>query len=575
MREIELLKLLLIKKGIFSFIKKYKLGEENECNYTSKHIYKFCFKWDGLSRLHPFIFLIQEIKRGGKMLKINGEDLKISDVLKVARDRGEVDLQEEAIQKVKKSRNQVEDLVKANKVVYGITTGFGSFSDTKISPEEAIKLQENLIESHSAGTGDLLHVEVVRAMMLLRANALAKGHSGIRYSTLKLLLDMLNKEVHPLVPSQGSVGASGDLVPLAHMSLALLGKGEVEFRGKYIAADEALEQVGLKPIKLKSKEGLALINGTQMMGALGSIALFEADRLSKYADIALSLTMEALKGIAAPFNELIHKLRPHPGQGIVAKNIKKLVKGSSLVLDEREDRVQDAYTIRCAPQVHGASRDSITHVFEIFNREINSATDNPLLFPDEDKVISGGNFHGQPLALSLDYLTLAVSELGNISERRVARLVDGNLNYGLPMFLTEYGGLNSGYMIAQYTAASLVSENKVMSSPASIDSITTSANQEDHVSMGSISANKIQKVIENLKSILAIELIVAAQAVEFRTNDISDLGEGTKIIYDYIRTKVPALNGDRIISKDIAEAKKIVENSELIEILIEKEIELE
>ncbi len=509
------------------------------------------------------------------MLKINGENLEIYDVLKVAREREKVGLEEEAIKRVEKSRDQVEKLVADNKVVYGITTGFGSFSDTKISPEEAVKLQENLIESHSAGTGDLLPVEAVRAMMLLRANALAKGYSGIRYSTLKLLLDMLNKDVHPLVPSQGSVGASGDLVPLAHMSLALLGKGEVEFGGKYILADEALRQVGLKPIKLKSKEGLALINGTQMMGALGSIALFEADRLLKYADIALSLTMEALKGIAAPFNELIHQVRPHPGQAVVAKNIKKLVKGSSLVLEKREDRVQDAYTIRCAPQVHGASRDSIEHVFDIFNREINSATDNPLLFPDEDKVISGGNFHGQPLALSLDYLSLAVSELGNISERRVARLVDSNLNYGLPMFLTEYGGLNSGYMIAQYTAASLVSENKVMSSPASIDSITTSANQEDHVSMGSISANKIQKVVENLKSILAIELIVAAQAVEFRTNDISDLGDGTKIIYDYIRDRVPALNGDRILSKDIADAKKIVESGELIEILADKGIELE
>ena len=508
------------------------------------------------------------------MLKINGGNLQISDVLKVARERGEVGLEEGAIERVKKSRNQVEDLVKANKVVYGITTGFGSFSDTKISPEEAIELQENLIESHSAGTGDLLPVEVVRAMMLLRANALAKGHSGIRYSTLKLLLEMLNKEVHPLVPSQGSVGASGDLVPLAHMSLALLGKGEVEFRGEFIPADKALKKVGLKSIKLKSKEGLALINGTQMMGALGSIALFEADRLLKYADIALSLTMEALKGIAAPYDDLIHKVRPHPGQGLVAKNIKKLVKNSSLVLDEREDRVQDAYTIRCAPQVHGASRDSIAHVFEIFNREINSATDNPLLFPDEDRVISGGNFHGQPLALSLDYLSLAVSELGNISERRVARLVDSNLNYGLPMFLTEYGGLNSGYMIAQYTAASLVSENKVMSSPASIDSITTSANQEDHVSMGSISANKIQKVVENLKSILAIELIVAAQAIEFRTNDINDLGDGTKIIYNYIRDRVPALNGDRVIAKDIAEAKKIVESDELIDLLIKKGVEI-
>ncbi len=509
------------------------------------------------------------------MLKINGGNLKISDVLKVARERESVSIQEEAIEKIRKSRNQVENLVKENKVVYGITTGFGSFSDTKISPEEAVKLQENLIESHSAGTGELLPVEVVRAMILLRANALAKGHSGIRYSTLKLLLDMLNKEVHPLVPSQGSVGASGDLVPLAHMSLALLGKGKVEFAGKEVPADEAMKKVGLKPIQLKSKEGLALINGTQMMGALGSIALSEAIRLLKYSDIALSLSMEALKGILAPFNELVHRVRPHPGQGIVAENIRRLVKNSSLVLEEREDRVQDAYTIRCAPQVHGASRDSLEHVLEIFEREINSATDNPLLFPDEGKVISGGNFHGQPLALSLDYLSLAVSELGNISERRVARLVDNNLNYGLPMFLTEYGGLHSGYMIAQYTAASLVSENKVMSSPASIDSITTSANQEDHVSMGSISANKIQKVIENLKSILAIELIVAAQAVEFRTNEISDLGDGTKIIYNYIRDRVPALDGDRIIAQDIADAKKIVESDELLNLLIAKGIELE
>ncbi|MGM0421022.1 MAG: histidine ammonia-lyase [Bacillota bacterium] len=506
------------------------------------------------------------------MIKINGKQLGIKDVTAVARDRIEVELTNEARKKVDRAREMVDKLVQDNKVVYGITTGFGSFSDTKISPEEVLTLQENLIKSHAAGTGEPLAEEVVRAMILLRINALAKGHSGIRYSTLKLLIDFLNKEIHPIVPSQGSVGASGDLVPLAHISLALLGKGEVLYRGKKMKASEALDKAGLKPVKLASKEGLALINGTQMMGALGVLAVNDAVRLCKIADIALGLTMEGLKGILAPYDDLIHQVRPHPGQRIVAENIRNFVKKSSLVLSEREDRVQDAYTIRCAPQVHGASRDSIKHVQEILAREINSATDNPLLFPEENKVISGGNFHGQPLALGLDYLSLAVSELANISERRVARLVDGNLNYGLPMFLTEHGGLNSGYMIAQYTAASLVSENKVLSSPASIDSITTSANQEDHVSMGSISARKVRKVIENLTAVLAIELAVAVQAIEFRTSNINDLGEGSKIVFSYIRDMLPSLEKDRILAHDIETMIDIVKGADLLKLLEDKKI---
>ncbi len=500
------------------------------------------------------------------MIIIDGESLSIKELIKVARDGEKIKLKAQSSEKIKKSRKIVEEFVENNSIVYGVTTGFGKFSDTRISPREVIHLQENLIKSHSAGTGDNLSLEIVRAMILLRINALAKGYSGIRLKTINLLVDMLNNNIVPLVPEHGSVGASGDLVPLAHMVLVMLGKGFANVDGDILSGDKALNVKGLSPIKLKSKEGLALINGTQMMSAHGAIAINDSLNLFFHVNYALALSLEALKGILSAFDENVHKLRPHPGQIKTARHIRTLVKGSKLALYERADRVQDAYTLRCAPQVHGASYDAITHVQDILIREINSVTDNPLIFPESKEVISGGNFHGQPLALGMDYLAMAVSELGNISERRIARLIDSSLNNGLEMFLTKYGGLNSGYMIAQYTAASLVAENKVLANPASIDSIPTSANQEDHVSMGSVSGRKLLKIINNVEQIIAIEMLLATQAIDLRTDDpYEKLGIGSKKIYSEIRKIVEPLEEDRILYPELYKVKELIHKGDLKE----------
>ncbi len=499
------------------------------------------------------------------MITLTGKDLTMEQVIKVVRKNEKVQFAAEAEEKIKKSRKMVEKLVKADKVVYGITTGFGRFSDHKISPDKIMQLQENLIKSHAAGTGDFLPQEVVRAMMLLRINALARGYSGIRLKTLNLLLNMLNKDIIPMVPEQGSVGASGDLVPLAHMVLAMLGKSKVCVKGEIIDAKAALTAHGLQPIILQSKEGLALINGTQMMGALGVLAVYDSYNLAFHADLSLSLSLEAMRGILAAFDEDIHRLRPHPGQKKVAENVREIIKGSKLALYEREDRVQDAYSLRCAPQVHGASRDAITHVAGIIEREMNSVTDNPLLFPEKNKVVSGGNFHGQPLAMGLDYLGIAVSELGDIAERRVARLIDSSLSNGLPMFLTEKGGLNSGYMIAQYNAASLVAENRVLANPGSTDSIPTSAGKEDHVSMGSISARKVRQIVKNCEQILAIELITACQGIDLISDKPEEeLGKYSRKIYRAIRERVPVLQDDRILYPELNAVREIIHNRELL-----------
>ena len=504
------------------------------------------------------------------MICINGKELSIGEVVAVARNQEEVSLVESAVTDIKKARRQVEEVVEDNKICYGITTGFGRFSDTRISPQEVLKLQENLIRSHAAGTGKSLSEEIVRAMMLLRINALAQGHSGIRYKTINLLVEMLNKKIHPVVPAQGSLGASGDLAPLAHMALVLIGEGKARVAGEEMSGAEALQKRNLEPVSLCSKEGLALINGTQMMTAIASLVLYDTLNLLRHADIALALTMEGLKGILAPYNSLIHEVRPHPGQKLVAQNVYNMLKDSALVLESREDRVQDAYSLRCAPQVHGASRDAYNHLRETVNREINSATDNPLLFPEENEIISGGNFHGQPLALTLDYLAMALAELGNISERRVFRMVDGTLNNDLPMFLTQHGGLNSGYMIAQYTSASLVGENKVLTAPSSTDSIPTSANQEDHVSMGAVSARKAKKIAENLKNIIAIEFIIAVQAIDLRTNyPQNDLSESSWKVYEIIREEIPRLEKDRIVAQDIEKMQEIISRREIVEELKE------
>lgn len=503
---------------------------------------------------------------------IDGEHLTIENVVDVARKGFTVELSDEAVCKIKESRNYVDELVKKEAIVYGITTGFGKFSDIFISQKDTEELQRNLIVSHSCSLGDPLPEETVRGVMLLRANALAKGYSGIRLETVNTLLDMLNKGVHPIIPEKGSLGASGDLAPLANMVLVMLGEGEAIYKGKRMPGKEAMDKAAIEPVILTSKEGLALINGTPVMASIATLVLFDAINLIKTADIISSMTLEALKGIRDAFDELVHKARGQKGQINTAKNILKIIEGSSLTTRQGEIRVQDAYTLRCIPQIHGASRDAINYVKDIISIELNAATDNPLIFPKEDKVISGGNFHGQPLALAMDFLGIALSELANVSERRIERLVNPQLN-DLPAFLTKRGGVNSGFMIAQYSAASMVSENKILAHPASVDSIPSSANQEDHVSMGTTAARKASLIIDNVQKVIAIEAFAASQAISFRENSI--LGKGTKKVYDEIRKYVPAVEEDRIMYIDIEKLDKMIKEGIFVQVVEEETGKLE
>ncbi|SDK22042.1 histidine ammonia-lyase [Natronincola ferrireducens] len=493
---------------------------------------------------------------------IDGNSLTLEDVVKVARNYYEVDLTPEAVEKVNIARELVDRYVDEEKVVYGITTGFGKFSDVAISKGDAEELQTNLIISHSCGVGNPLHEEIVRGIMLLRANALAKGHSGIRLSTLKTLLTMLNKGVHPIIPEKGSLGASGDLAPLSHMVLVMLGEGEAIYKGKRMPGKEAMEAADIPTIKLTSKEGLALINGTQVMTAVGALTLYDAKQLLKLSDIAAALTVEAQRGIVDAFDWKVHHVRPHLGQQQTAKNLLDLLENSTYTTRQGELRVQDAYTLRCTPQIHGASRDAIGYVESKINIEINAATDNPLIFPEEEEVISGGNFHGQPMALAFDFLGIAIAELANVSERRIERLVNPQLS-GLPAFLTARGGLHSGFMIAQYAAAALVSENKVLAHPASVDSIPSSANQEDHVSMGTIAARKAREIYHNAANVLAIELMAAAQAIDFYEG--YQLGKGTSEAYKVIREAIPTLQEDRVMYQDINKSEALVTTHKVVE----------
>lgn len=503
---------------------------------------------------------------------INGEHLTIENVAEVARKNYTVALAEEAIAKIKESRDYVDELVDKEAVVYGITTGFGKFSDRFISKNDTEALQRNLIVSHSCSLGNPLPEETVRGVMLLRANALAKGFSGIRLSTVNTLLDMLNKGVHPIIPEKGSLGASGDLAPLANMVLVLLGEGEAIYKNVRMSGKDAMTKAGIKPVVLTSKEGLALINGTPVMTAIGALALYDSLNLMKTADIISSMTLEALKGITDAFDESVHKARGQKGQMATARNVLRITKGSSLTTLQGQIRVQDAYTLRCIPQIHGASKDAINYVKEIIAIELNAATDNPLIFPHEDKVISGGNFHGQPIALAMDFLGIAVSELANVSERRIERLVNPQLN-DLPAFLTKDGGINSGFMITQYSAASMVSENKVYAHPASVDSIPSSANQEDHVSMGTTAARKARLILDNVQKVLAIEAFAASQAISFRENPV--LGAGTKKAYEEIRKNVPPVENDRIMYIDIEKLDKMVKEGEFVKVVEEQIGELE
>jgi histidine ammonia-lyase len=438
-----------------------------------------------------------------KKIIITGDTLTLEEVAAVCRNYEEVELSDYAVQKIIESRKVVDEFVENEKVVYGITTGFGKFSDVTISKEESKTLQENLIISHAVGAGKPFETEVVRGIMLLRINNLAKGYSGARLVTVQTMIEMLNKRVHPIVPEKGSLGASGDLAPLSHMVLPMIGLGQAEYMGQVMTGKEAMEKAGIPVIELTAKEGLALINGTQVMTAVGALTLYDALNIVKAADIAAALSFEAQNGVVDALDYRLHEIRPHKGQIETAKILSELLAGSKMTTRQGEIRVQDAYSLRCVPQVHGASKDAISYVKEKVETEMNSVTDNPIIFPETKEGISGGNFHGQPMALAFDFLGIALAELANISERRIERLVNPALS-GLPAFLVDHGGLNSGYMIVQYSAAALVSENKILAHPASVDSIPSSANQEDHVSMGTIAARKAKEIMENVRRVLSI-----------------------------------------------------------------------
>ncbi|GLC28666.1 histidine ammonia-lyase [Clostridium omnivorum] len=491
---------------------------------------------------------------------IDGNGLTLDQLVAVAKQGYKVVLHEGAQKRVEKSRKIVERIVKNDEVVYGITTGFGKFSDVVITQNDCKTLQKNLILSHACGYGKSFPTEVVRAIMLLRANALSKGYSGITLNALNTLIEMINKGVHPIIPEKGSLGASGDLAPLAHMVLPMIGEGEAEYKGEILNGKDAMDRAGIPLVELTAKEGLALINGTQVMTAVGALAVDEAIQLLKLADVSSALTMEALRGIKDAFYPEVHSIRPHKGQMTTAENMLNLVEGSNLVTNQGELRVQDAYTLRCIPQVHGASKDAINYVLERVLIEMNSATDNPVI-TENGNVISGGNFHGQPMALSFDFLGIAAAELGNISERRIERLINYQLN-DLPAFLVKKGGLNSGFMITQYAAAALVSENKVLAHPASVDSIPSSANQEDHVSMGTIAARKSRDIIENVKRVIATEIMAACQAIDFREN--VKLGIGTSAAYRVVRENLSFIEEDRIMYKDLDKCTELLSNRTLI-----------
>lgn len=499
---------------------------------------------------------------------LDGNQLTLRSYMSVVRNKEKVEISEEAINRIHRSRAIIDEIVEAEETVYGVNTGFGELSKVVIEQKELSTLQENLLKSHACGVGRYFNEEVTRGMMVLRINALIKGYSGIRLETIKCLLDLLNHNILPRIPEQGSLGASGDLAPLAHMALPIIGLGEVLYQGEVLPAREAMKRAGVKPLEhLAAKEGLSLINGTQAMTALGAIVVYDAIELCKTADLAASLTLETLIGIREAFDEDVHQARGQIGQILAARNIRKLTEGSTYLTNQGEKRVQDAYSLRCTPQVHGATRDALTYVKEKIEIEMNAVTDNPLVF-HKNKIISGGNFHGQPIAIAMDFLKIAVAELANISERRLERLVNPALSEGLPPFLTKNAGVNSGFMIVQYSAASLVSENKVLAHPASVDSIPSSANQEDHVSMGTISARGARDILENTKKVLAMELLTACQGIDFR--DRQTLGQGTQVAYEIIREHVPFIQEDEIMAPWINRVISLLEDGRLIQSVEEK-----
>ena len=493
---------------------------------------------------------------------IDGNHLTLDQIDAVARGNARVVLAPAAIERIEQSRGVIEAILADHKTVYGVNTGFGKLSDIKIDDDHVNELQLNLIRSHSAGVGEPYSVPVTRAIMLLRANVLAKGNSGVRRKIIDLLVQMLNHEVHPLIPSKGSVGASGDLAPLAHLALVLVGEGTVLSDTQTISGKEALDQKGLMPVTLQAKEGLALINGTQAMTGVGSLAWHTSMRLSRVADIAGAMSLDVLQGTDTAFDERIVNVRPHPGAVQVARNLRALLKGSGIRESHRESahKVQDQYSLRCMPQVHGSVRDALRVGEDWISIEINGATDNPLVFPEDNVLLSGGNFHGGPMSLCFDFLSIAVTQLASISERRVALLMDASQSE-LPPFLSRQSGLHSGFMMAQVTAAALVSENKILAHPASVDTIPTSANKEDHVSMGVTAALKYQQIVQNTSHVLAIELMCAAQALDLLMPLKSS--EPLQEAHRLIRSRVPALEKDRILANDIQTITAIVQANEL------------
>jgi histidine ammonia-lyase len=494
---------------------------------------------------------------------LDGEHLTLEEVLEVAEGRAKVKLSSSVAKKVRRSRDFIEKALRQGEKIYGVTTGFGMLSDQLIDRSQIEALQRNLIRSHSVGVGPLFDEVTTRAIMVLRANVIAMGYSGVRMEVLKRLIDMINKGVHPLIPEQGSVGASGDLAPLAHLTSVLIGEGEAVFQGEVMSGKKAMEKAGIPILTLKAKEGLALINGTQVMTAVGLLALLRAERLCKVADIVGTCTLEALKGTLSAFDPDIQKVRPFPGQLAVSNNFQKLDRDSEIAESHKFcSRIQDAYSLRCIPQVHGAVRDALTFVRQILEIEVNSATDNPLIFPDQGKILNCGNFHGEPVAFALDLLGIVVSELGGISERRIEKLINPALS-GLPAFLTTEGGLHSGLMMVQVSAAALASENKVLAHPASVDSIPTSADKEDHVSMGTIAARKGRDIVKNVEHILAMELLCATQGLEFLLP--LQPGIGIREAYRVVRKKVPPIIGDRRFSEDIKKIQLLIESGKLLQ----------
>lgn len=494
------------------------------------------------------------------VVDIDGRHMTLESVQAVA-GGARVRITAEALERVRRARALVDERFAAGDAIYGVTTGFGRLANVRVDPSDAERLQVNLVRSHAAGTGPPLPIQVVRAAGALRVNALAAGHSGVRPETLALLVELLNRGVTPYVPSQGSVGASGDLAPLAHMTLTLMGEGDAWFEGERLRSDAALARAGLQPVRLGAKEGLALVNGTQVMTAVAALGVLRSERLAASADVIGALSLEAFLGTDRVFDRRINALRPHPGQERVAVHLRALLAGSQIIESHREcGRVQDPYSYRCIPVVHGAARDAIGYARQVVEIEANSVTDNPLVFPDDGEFLSGGNFHGEPVALAIDFMKVAVAAFASISERRLYLLLNGE-ERDLPLFLTGRSGVQSGLMIVQYTAAALVNENKGLAWPASVDSIPTSAGQEDHVSMGMTSANALPRLLDNVEGALACELLGALAATDFRRPLRS--GAGTQAAYEVARTRIAPWDEDRSPAPDIEAARELIASGAL------------